>query len=278
MMKPVDRRRIPSTGGNMRSINRHRRLPAMAMFTALATAAPVAFSQSPAPPPTAPLQHPPAQPQPPPTPEELGDSLFAHQRYQAAIETYKKAPRDSASVWNKMGIAYQMMYNMQDATRCYQVSLKLNPGNANVVNNLGTVYDSLKQYGAAERMYRRALKLDPKSAVILKNLGTNLLSQHQYKKGWEAYQAALAIDPHIFENNTSPMVENPTSHQDRGAMNFYMAKGCVRAGMNDRAIEYLRMALNEGFTTPRKIAADSEFNRLRGIPAFEQLLAAQGTP
>jgi len=24
-------------------------------------------------------------------------------------------------------------------------------------------------------------------------------------------------------------------------MNYYMAKGCVRAGMNDRAIEYLRM-------------------------------------
>ena len=121
------------------------------------------------------------------------------------------------------------------------------------------------------------LKLDPRSALILKNLGTNLLAQHQYNKGWVVYQAALAIDPHIFENNDSPKVENPSSHQDRGAMNFYMAKGCVRAGMNDRAIEYLRLALNEGYTTPKKIAADSEFNSLRGIPAFEQLLAAQGT-
>jgi hypothetical protein len=54
-----------------------------------------------------------------------------------------------------------------------------------------------------------------------------------------------------------------------------MAKGCVRAGMNDRAIEYLRMALNEGFTSPKKIVADSEFAALRGIPAFDQLLAAQ---
>ena len=61
-------------------------------------------------------------------------------------------------------------------------------------------------------------------------------------------------------------------------MNYYMARGCVRAGQNDRAIEYLRMALNEGFTNPKKIVADSEFAGLRGIPAFEQLLQAQRTP
>ena len=262
----------------MCSFNRHRWLPVMVVLAALATAAPAAFSQTPAPSPAAPAPPQAIKSQPEPTPEELGDTLFAHQRYQAAIEAYKKGPRDSAVLWNKTGIAYQMMFNMQDATRCYQASLKLDPRNASVVNNLGTVYDSLKQYRSAERMYRRALKLDPRSAVILKNLGTNLLAQHQYKKGWAVYQAALAVDPHIFENNVGPRVENPTSNQDRGAMNFYMAKGCVRAGMNDRAIEYLRMALNEGFTTPKKIAADSEFANLRGIPAFDQLMAAQGAP
>jgi tetratricopeptide (TPR) repeat protein len=258
----------------MRSFNRHRLLSATVLLAALATAAPAAVSQSPAPAATVPHQPPAVQPQP--TPEELGDSLFAHQRYQAAIEAYNKGPRDSADLWNKTGIAYQMMFNMQDATRCFQASLKIDPRNASFVNNLATVYDSLKQYRAAERMYRKALKLDPKSAVILENLGTNLLAQHQYKKGWDAYQAALAIDPNIFENKDGPRVNNPASTQDRGAMNYYMAKGCVRAGMNDRAIEYLRQALNEGYTTPRKIAADSEFTNLRGIPAFQQLLAAQG--
>ena len=29
-----------------------------------------------------------------------------------------------------MGIAYQMMFNLDDATRCYQTSLKLRPKNA----------------------------------------------------------------------------------------------------------------------------------------------------
>ncbi|HXR39313.1 MAG TPA: tetratricopeptide repeat protein [Terracidiphilus sp.] len=201
--------------------------------------------------------------------------MMAHQRYQAAIEAYKKAPRNSPDVWNKMGIAYQLMLDPQDASRCYQASLRLDAKSSRVLNNLGTIYDSMKEFGSAERMYRKALKLDPRSALICKNLGTNLLAQHKYKKGWDAYKAALEIDPNIFKNNASPRVQNPASAEDRGAMNYYMARGCVRAGMNDCAIDYLRMALNEGFTNPKKIEADSEFAGLRGLPAFQQLLAAQ---
>ena len=216
--------------------------------------------------------------QPQPTPKEIGDALMMHQRYQAAIEAYKKVPGESAEVLNQLGIAYQMMFNLDDAIRNYQASLKLEPNNANVLNNLGTVYDSLKQYGAAEKMYRKALKINPQAPLVEKNLGTSLLAQHRYKKGWEAYKAALALDPQIFESNTSPRVDKLASVQERGAMNYYMAKGCVRAGQTECAIEYLRMALNEGFTNPKKIQADSEFAGLRGLPAFEKLIAAQGTP
>jgi tetratricopeptide (TPR) repeat protein len=277
----------------------HRWLTALAVFATLVPGVPGVFGQTPTQPEPAPapqipvensmqtldLDAPPAatpatepqsiMPLPPPTPEELGDSLMTHQRYQAAIEAYKKAPRDSADVWNKMGIAYQLMFNQEEASHCYQTSLRLDPRNARVMNNLGTIYDSMKEYGNAERMYRKAVKIDSSSALIYKNLGTNLLSQHKYKKGWEVYKTALQLDPHIFQSSASPRVQNPATVEERGAMNYYMAKGCLRAGMNECAIEYLRMALNEGFTSPKKIEADSEFAGLRGIPAFEQLLASQ---
>jgi tetratricopeptide (TPR) repeat protein len=208
------------------------------------------------------------------TPEEHGDALMAQQHYQAAIEAYKNARR-SADVWNKMGIAYQLMFNLVEATHCYQASIKMDAKNPRVLNNMGTIYDAQKQYGDAERLYHKALKLDPKSALILKNLGTNLLAQRRYKKGWEAYKTALEIDPGIFQNTASPKVQNPTSLEERGAMNYYMARGCVRAGMNDCAIEYLRAALNEGFTNPKKIQADGEFAGLLKVPAFQELLASQ---
>jgi len=209
------------------------------------------------------------------TPEELGDSMVAHKRYQEAIAEYAKAPQMSAAMWNKMGIAYQMMLNAKDATRCYRESLKLDPGNSQVLNNLGTVYASLREYGQADRMYHKALKIDPRSAIILKNLGTNLLAEHKYNKGWEAYQRAIAIDPQVFAGHTGPAIEDPSNVKERGAMNYYMAAGCASAGYTDCALEYLRRALDEGFVTRKKIASDSEFASLRSNPAFQQLIAEQ---
>jgi len=213
-------------------------------------------------------------PLPPPSPEDLGDSLAMHQRYQAAIAAYQKAPQ-TATVWNKMGIAYQMMFNVRDAARCYRESLKLDPHNAQVINNLATIYDSQKQYSAAERLYHKALRINPQSALVYKNLGTNLLAQHKYNRGWDAYQHALTIDPQIFADRGSPQVQNPASIAERGAMNYYMALGCVRMGQTECALQYLRMALDEGFTSPKKVAADVAFASLRDNPDFKQLLASQ---
>lgn len=260
----------------------NRLLPASIFIAALGCTCSLALSQPPVPqqPATPP---PPASQQIPglnspklqPTPEQLGDALMAHQRYQAAIEAYKKAPKDNPAVANKLGIAYQLMFDLSDAMESYQKAHRLDPKNANVLNNLGTVFDAMQQYRNAEKMYRKALKIDPHSALILKNLGTNLLAQHKYEKGWQQYQAAVKYDPNIFQDTSRPRVQNPASVSDRGAMNYYMARGCVRAGMPERAIQYLRMALNEGYTNPKKIIADNEFATLHGLPAFEELLASQ---
>jgi Tfp pilus assembly protein PilF len=209
-----------------------------------------------------------------PTQEEMGDSLALHQRYQAAIAAYSKA-KPTAAVWNKMGIANQMMFNLTDATRCYKESLKIDPRNSQVLNNLATIYDSLKNFAAAERLYRKSLKFQPQSALVLKNLGTNLMAQRKYNRGWDVYKQALAIDPQIFEDRNAPRVQNPASVQERGAMNYYMALGCVRAGQIDCALQYLRMALDEGFTNPKKVATDVAFASLRENPDFKQLLASQ---
>jgi tetratricopeptide (TPR) repeat protein len=213
------------------------------------------------------------QPVSPPSAEDIGDAYVARQRYQAAIGVYAKAPVKTAALWNKMGIAYQLIFNTKDALRCYKESLKLNPRNPLVLNNMGTVYASLKQYGQADKMYRKAIKLDPKSALYYKNMGTNLLAQRKYDRGWDAYQKALAIDPHVFSDRSSPMVENPGSLRERGAMNYYMAMGCARGGHAECAIDYLRRALNEGFTTRRKVTKDKDFEGLRDNPEFQQLLA-----
>jgi Flp pilus assembly protein TadD len=207
--------------------------------------------------------------------EDEGDTLMSHQRYQAAIEVYKKAPQDSAAVWNKMGIAYQLLYNNADALRCYQMAHHLEPKNASVVNNLGSIAMSAKRLNDAEKEYRKALKLDPTSPLFHKNLGTAYLSDHKYTKGWEEYRAALAIDSTVFSRAAGVRIENPTSTQDRGAMNYYMARGCMLTGAKQQAIEFLRMALNEGFTNPKKVFDDDQFAALHDMPAFQMMIMEQ---
>jgi tetratricopeptide (TPR) repeat protein len=210
--------------------------------------------------------------------ETIGDTDVARQRYQAAIEAYTKAPQMTATLWNKLGIAYQMMFNTSEAMRCYQKSLKLDPHNADVLNNLGTIYASMKNYGQADKMYRLALKQEPNSALMLKNYGTNLMQEHKFGKASEAYQKALAIDPTIFDGSSGPVAQNVSSLQERGAVHYYMALGCLRSGHTDCALDNLRSAINEGYVTAKKVAADRDFASLWQNPDFKKLVTEQNHP
>jgi len=208
-------------------------------------------------------------------PEELGDLQMVRKHYQAALAAYTQISPKSSSVWNKIGIANQQMFINLEAEKSYRNALKLDPKNADVMNNLGSVYYSLKEYGQAEHLYKRALKINPKSALIYKNLGTNLLAENKFKKGWECYQTALTIDPGIFERVNQLRIGEPTPAHKRGAMNYYLAKSYARVGMPDLAVNYLRMAIDEGFTDRKRVLADKEFASLRGLTSFEQLIAEQ---
>ncbi len=211
----------------------------------------------------------------PVSPEEIADSLVYHKRYQEAIAKYASVAQKTAAVWNKMGIANQMMFNEDEALRCYRESLKFDPGDPGVVNNLGTVYESQHDYRQAEKMYRKAVKLDPNFALGYKNLATSLMAQRKFKKGSEADARALALNPAIFQPGEYLTVESPASVRDRGEMNYYMAIECERAGQTVCALDHLRMALNQGYSTPTKIASDSNFAGLSNDPRFQQLLAEE---
>ena len=216
-----------------------------------------------------------AQPTPTLSAEELGDLHMARRRYQAAIQAYHQMPHPTSMVLNKIGMANQQMFIMEEARHSYEAALKMDPKNPDILNNIGTVYYSMKQFGDAERYYRKALKYRPKSALIYKNLGTALLAGDKFKKGWDSYQTALALDPEIFERQSLYRVGEPTPAQQRGAMNYFLAKSYVRVGMMERAVNYLRMAIDEGFTDRKKVLVDREFSALRGVSAFDQLIAEQ---
>jgi tetratricopeptide (TPR) repeat protein len=211
------------------------------------------------------------------SPIEIADTLMYHRRYQEAIAKYTSIEPKTADIWNKMGLAYQLMLNLNDAVRCYKQSIKLDPKNPTVYNNLGTVYESQLDHRQAVKMYRKAIELNSSFALCYKNLAASLMAQHKYKQGRVADARALTLDPKISDPGMYPTVDNPASVRDRGAMNYYMAIDCARAGQTECALAHLRLALNQGYTSANKVAADTNFASLAGNPLFQQLLAEQRT-
>ena len=206
---------------------------------------------------------------------ETGDRLLIERRYQAAIAAYAKSPSMTAAIWNKMGMANELMGSVGEAARCYNESLSLNPNDPHVLNNFATLKVGVKDYKTADRLYRKAVKLDPNFALYYKNLGTTLIAEKKYREGCDAYKKAQALDSGIFSEDDYIAVGIPTGVHDRGAMYYYMALACVHAGQTSRALDYLRNAMNEGYIGPEKVASDREFAALSGDPGFKKLLAEE---
>lgn len=212
------------------------------------------------------------------SPEQWGDLLMVHHQYLEAIDAYRKAPRDSAVVWNKLGIAYHHMFALDQAKVDYVQALQLNPRYGEALNNLAAVYYAEKDYKRAEKLYRRALKLIPNSAIAYNNLGTVYFAEEKFKQGAEAYRTAFGIDPAVFNGDPLQTISEASTTAERARMDYLLAELYAQAGMKDKAIEYLRKALDAGFDDNKRLMQDQEFASIRQTAEFEQLLAAAKRP
>ena len=210
---------------------------------------------------------------PPLTPEGRGDVFMARKMYREAIESYEQAPQNSAIVWNKLGIAYHQMMQLDAAMKRYRHAIRLDRKYPEAINNLGTVYYAEKNYGRASSCYKRALKLAPNAASIYSNLGTAYFAQKRYKQAWEAYNTAFQLDPEVFEHrSTYGVLLQERTVEERARFHYYLAKIYASKGQKDRALEYIRKALEEGFTDRKKLLQDPEFAAMRDLPEFKELL------
>jgi tetratricopeptide (TPR) repeat protein len=207
--------------------------------------------------------------------EIQGDLLAARQRYLDAIEAYRRAPQDSAVLANKIGVAYHHMFDITDARKYYEAAIRMNPKYAEAYNNLGAIYHAEKNYKQAQRYYRKAIKLQPNSPLFYSNLGTAYFFQGNAKKGAEAYRQAFTLDPEVFERGNGSKIEQGSSTKDLATVNYCLAKTYAQAGMNDRALAYLRKALGEGFSDRKRLMSDRELASLRETPEFLQLLSRE---
>ena len=210
------------------------------------------------------------------TPELRGDIMVARKMYREAIEFYKPGAENNPVLANKTGIAYHQLQDLNNAKRYYQKAVKLRPQYPEALNNLGTVYYAQKSYKRAIDQYRKALRITPNSASVLSNLGTAYFARKKYDEALEYYQQALALDPNVFESRSSQgSVVQSRSVEERAKFDYYLAKTYAKSGDTDRAIQYIRRSLEEGFKEKNKFMEEPEFASLQEHPEFKRLMAME---
>jgi tetratricopeptide (TPR) repeat protein len=214
-----------------------------------------------------------AQPKPVITMEMRGDIAMARKMYREAIDYYSEIQPPTAVIWNKIGIGYHHLMELNLAKKAYERAIKMNPKYPEAINNLGAVYYAQRSYRRATGQYQKALKLTPESASILSNLGTAWFARKKYDKAADCYQRALALDPEIFEHrSTTGVLLQERSVEERAKFHFYLSKTYAKAGAADRALLYMRKAIEEGFKDRKRFVDDPEFAALQQLPEFQELL------
>lgn len=213
------------------------------------------------------------------TPELRGDIYMARKMYREAIDMYREGPADSPVLANKIGIAFHQMLQLDLAKKNYQRAIKLDPKYSEAINNLGTIYYAQKSYRRAISLYKRSLRYSQPAASVYANLGAAYFARKDVKEAMKWYEAALQLDPDVFEHHsTFGTLMQERTVEERATFHLYLAKMYAKSGVQDRALIYLRKALEEGVKDREKIPAMPEFATLKTTPAFKQLMLENPKP
>jgi len=207
--------------------------------------------------------------------EDRGDVYMVRKMYREAIDAYRSAGPNSAVLWNKIGIAYHQLGELEAARRSYGRAVKLDRKFADAINNEGTVFYAQKKYRSAVVRYKKALSISPDSASFWSNLGTAYYARGNFEEMTKAYTRAIQLDPQVFETHGSAGTRvQERSVEDKARFHYELARMYANAGNNELALQYLRKALEEGFKQKEKLQS-KEFAALRETQEFKDLMALE---
>ncbi len=219
-------------------------------------------------------------PSPTATAEELekrGDELRSEKNFLDAMDYFRAALQKnpkSPSVFNKMGIVDLQTHHLREARKNFERAIKLDNKFADGYNNLAVTYYYNKKYGKAIKLYTKAITLREDAASYFNNLGAAYFAKKDFEKAVLAYAKAVQLDPDVLErtSRTGVSAQLP-SPEDRARYDFVIARLYAKQGLTERALQYLRRAMEEGYKDIRLVYKDSDFAELRKDPRFGQLMA-----
>ncbi len=157
----------------------------------------------------------------------LGNVYFKNQRYEEAIQMYKKSLTFQYSypfIHYNLGAIYEKIGLIDKAIEEYKASISSHHDNTLAFNNLGTLYDRQGLYDMAIEAYKQALTNNPYFPLTHNNLGNTYERIGNSEKAEMEYTEALKINKDYAD-----------AHNNLGAV--YLKKG-----MMDNAIDELKKA------------------------------------
>ncbi len=210
--------------------------------------------------------------------EERGDHLRESKDFLQAIDYYSAALKlkPSAVVHNKIGMSYLQLRRWDKASDAIKRAIRMDKKYAEAYNNLGAVYHMKAKYNNAIKNYKKAIELNDSSASFHNNLGTSYIEKKDFANGIKEYQLAYQLDPAVFERSSrTGMTARPESPEDRARYSYFLARVFAQNGNADKALLYLRKAIEDGYPEIKNVYKDSEFAGLRKDERFTELMATQ---
>lgn len=126
-----------------------------------------------------------------------GLALFNLKRYEEAIRCYDRALEINPElpVWANKGLALGGLKRYEEAIRCYDRGLELDSRDELAWNNKGLALHDLKRYEEAIRCYDSALEINPQHKDAWNNKGADLMNLKRYEEAIQCCDKALKIDP-----------------------------------------------------------------------------------
>ncbi|MGF1492955.1 MAG: tetratricopeptide repeat protein [Microcoleaceae cyanobacterium] len=106
-----------------------------------------------------------------------------------------------ATIWQILGIAFQLKENFSQAVNCYQRSLELSPEQGQIYMQLSQIFQRQKDWKAAIEIYDTGVKTVPKLDWHKKffALGNLLFQNEKYEFSVICYRKATQVRPDQFE-------------------------------------------------------------------------------
>lgn len=131
-----------------------------------------------------------------------GDEAFTKRDYKTALGAYdaaiafaRRAGREVDAGWYGKGSVLVATGQAQDAVRCFDRALALNPANEVAWVNKGTALTRLGRMNDALRCYNSAIKVNPRYEVAWNNKGNALARVGKHEWALQCYDRALELDP-----------------------------------------------------------------------------------